>query len=215
MGLLRGLGRWAGVGLGGILLAWLVALGPAAVLDRGPGGAVRPSLLPAALVVLDPFVWACAGNSVVVAAIVAAGSLILGLALARVVVGWRFWGRMPLASLAIAPLVVPPLFGALGLRAMLGAAIGGTGGGLSRWVPWMAWVWVGLAGGVPLVAMASATILARVEPGWGDAARLAGVGPLRVWRKFAWRVVRPDVARAAGTVFALTLVEPARRWCWG
>jgi ABC-type Fe3+ transport system permease subunit len=208
MGWLRGVGRWAGVGLGGVLLAWLVALGPAAMLDRGPGGDVRPSLLPAALVVLDPFVWDCARNSVVVAAVVAAGSLILGLALARVVVGWQFWGRLPLAAMAFAPLVVPPLFGAIGLRVMLGKAVVGPGGGLSGWVPWLAWAWVGLAGGVPLVAMRTATILARVEPAWADAARLVGVSPRRVWRKFVWRVVRPDVARAAGTVFALTLVEP-------
>jgi iron(III) transport system permease protein len=61
---------------------------------------------------------------------------------------------------------------------------------------------------VPLVALGAAATLARVEPEWGDAARMAGVGRVRVWRKFVWQIIRPSVARATATVFAMTLVEP-------
>ena len=44
--------------------------------------------------------------------------------------------------------------------------------------------------------------------GLGNAARLAGASPQRIWRQLVWPVVRPGAARAAGMVFALTLIEP-------
>src|SRR4051794_7186334 len=94
---IRGLGRRATAGI------WLVALIPAsgllvaAVLDRGPTGAVRISVFPMALALWDPFVWDCLWNSVAVASVVALGSLAIGVGLARVVARWRFWGRTPLS----------------------------------------------------------------------------------------------------------------------
>src|SRR3954463_3453574 len=116
MRLVRWLGRWAGTGLWVAVLAPALALLPAAVLDRGPGGAARPTLLPLALAALDPFLWACAWNSAVVALVVALGSLWLGAGPAPRGVRRRFWGRPALIALALAPLAVPPLFGAIGLR---------------------------------------------------------------------------------------------------
>lgn len=205
MGFLRGLGRWAGMGLWLVVLAPALALVPAAVLDRGPAGEVRASVFPLALGALDPFVWDCLRNSLAVAVAVSAGSLALGVHLARLVVLRRFWGRIPLAALAIAPAVVPPLIGALGMRALFGARLEAEHG---RWLGWFCWAWAALASGVPLVALASASALARVGPGWVDAARLAGASRFRVWRRLVWPVVRPDAARAAATVFTLTLLEP-------
>src|SRR3954470_13401555 len=84
MRVVRWLGRWAGTGLWVAVLAPAVALLPATVLDRGPGGAVRATLLPLALAALDPFLWDCVRNSVIAALVVASGSLVLGTALARV-----------------------------------------------------------------------------------------------------------------------------------
>src|SRR3954453_5042128 len=116
MRVVRWLGRWAGTGLWVAVLAPARALLPAAVLDRGPRGEVRPTLLPLALAALDPFLWDCVRNSVVVGLVAAAGSLVLGTALARAHVRLRFWGRPALSSLFLAPLAIPPLFGAIGLR---------------------------------------------------------------------------------------------------
>ena len=215
MRLLRGLGRWVGTGLWFVVLAPARALLPSAVLDRGPGGAGRWTLFPAALVVFDPFVWDVARNSLVMATLVTAMSLVLGVGLARGLVRSRFWGRPVLLALGIAPVVIPSVVAALGLRLMLGplATWPGVRFGLRTGLPadlgsWVGWFWVELASGVPLVWIASGAALARVEPAWEDAARLAGATRRMIWRHLLWPVVRPSAARAAGAVFALTLVEP-------
>lgn len=216
MRVVRWLGRWAGTGLWVAVLAPALALLPAAFLDRGPGGNVRLTLLPMALAALDPLLWECARNSVVAASLIAAGSMVLGTALARVGVRRRFWGRPALTALTLAPLVVPPLFLAIGVRRLAGSifATPGSWTVAGGWVDpgtllgWIGWVWVGLVGGVPMVALATASALVRVDPRWEDAARMAGAGPRRTWRQVVWPVVRPDAARAAGLVFALTLIEP-------
>src|SRR5436305_12685997 len=106
MRVIRWLGRWAGTGLWVAVLAPALALVPAAVLDRGPEGTVRPSLLPLALAALDPFLWDCLRNSVVLALLVTLGALVLGTALARVNVRTGFWGRPVLAAVTVAALVV-------------------------------------------------------------------------------------------------------------
>lgn len=199
---------------------WLVALMPAsgliaaAVLDRGPTGVVRVSAFPMALAVWDPFVWDCLWNSVAVAGVVAMGSLVVGVSLARIVARWRFWGRTPLAALTLAPLVVPPVFGAIGLRGLLGPPEAWPRVAVGPWISpgdwggWLGWIWLGLAGGVPLVAMASAHALARISPACEDAARMAGASRRQVWRRLIRPLVRPDAARAAAGVFAWTLLEP-------
>ena len=210
----RGLGRGATAGL------WLVALIPAsglvaaAVLDRGPSGLVRVSAFPMALAIWDPFVWDCVWNSVAVASVVAIGSLAVGVGLARIVARWRFWGRKPLAAWAVAPLVVPPVFGAIGLRGLLGAPEAwprvAVGSWLSPgdWGGWLGWIGLGLASGVPLVMMASSHALAQLGPACEDAARLAGASRRQVWRRLIRPLVRPDAARAAAVVFAWTVLEP-------
>jgi iron(III) transport system permease protein len=207
MRVVRGLARWAGTGLWVAVLAPALALLPAALLDRGPEGTVRPSVFPLALAALDPFVWDCVRNSATAALVVALGSLVLGTVLARVTVRWRFWGRPVLAGLMLAPLVVPPLFGAIGLRRLVGMTAYSLPG-LGSLARWIGWGWVELAAGVPLVALAVAAGLARFDPAWEDAARLAGAGPRRIWWQFLWPSVRPAAARAAGLVFTLTLIEP-------
>jgi iron(III) transport system permease protein len=208
MRLLRWLGRWAGTGLWVAVLAPALALVPAAVLDRGAGGTVRPTLFPLALAALDPFLWESARNSVAVALCVTLGSLVLGISLARVAVRWRFWGRPVLAALTLAPLVVPPIFGAIGLRRLAGALPASSWLSIGSPTGWIVWVWVALASGVPIVALATSAALNRSDPAWEDAARLAGSSDRRIWWQLVWPGVRPSAARAAGAVFTLTLIEP-------
>jgi len=186
--------------------AWLpvLALVPAALLDRGPGGAVRVGVFPAALAALDPWVWDCAWNSLMVAAGVTLAARVVGVGLARVVARWRFWGRPPLAGLAAAGLAVPPALAALGLRDWFGPP---PGDGPDQ-TGWLLWAWVALAAGAPLVALASARALAGADPAWEDAAALAGATRRQVWRRLLWPAVRPPAAEALALVFALTLLEP-------
>ena len=104
------------------MLAPALCAVPAAWLDRGPGGVVRATLFPAAVVVFDPFLWACAWNSLAVATAVTCGSLVLGVALARVVVRGDSAGGNSRRPGLRAVLVIPPLVGALGLRIVYGSS---------------------------------------------------------------------------------------------
>lgn len=156
--------------LAAIVIAPAIALGVAVTIDRGADGTMRPGLLPLALAGLDPFVWTCAWNSLATAAIVAALSLAIGLALA-LALGRRFWGRSLLATLALAPLAVPPGLAAIGLRAWRARL--GLGG--STWPvhwneaivdlnAWLAWVGLGVIAGGPIVALAVGASLCRIAP---------------------------------------------------
>jgi ABC-type Fe3+ transport system permease subunit len=209
MRFLRWFGDRAGLALWPIVLAPALALVLATIVDRGPAGNVRAGAFALGLGVFDPFVWDCLRNSLVVAAAVTCGSLALGVPLAGLFARRRFWGRGPLVALALAPIAIPPFVAALGLRIIFGGRLDvGLAPGAGPTLGWLCWAWVGLASGVPLVAAASALSLAGIEPAWIDAARLAGAGRLRIWRQLVWPVARPEIARAAATVFTVTLVEP-------
>lgn len=212
--LVRALGRWAGTALGLIVLAPLLALVAAAVLDRGPRGNVRITLFPAALTVLDPFLGNAVRNSVAVALAAALGSLAIGVPIGLAFGRWRFWGRRILWGLILAPLAVPPAIAALGLRSTFGPSGSWRAGwnlfsartGLEP--GWGAWCWVALASGIPLVVLATARALAQIEPGWEDAARLVGASRLRIWWEIVWPAIRPTAVRASGVVFTTTMAEP-------
>ncbi|HEV3163521.1 MAG TPA: ABC transporter permease subunit [Isosphaeraceae bacterium] len=207
MRVVRGLGWLAGAAIGVAVLAPVGALLPAAIIDRGSAGSVRGSLLYVALAVFDPFVWTCLGNSLMVALAVAVGSWWIGVGLARMIGRWRFWARRPLATLVWVPLAVPPLVAALGVRGIIARLEPWPGPGWNM-LPWLAWVWIGLTGGVPLVALVAKAALGRVDPAWEEAARQAGGSRRQVWWTIAWPIARPETARAVASVFALMLFEP-------
>ena len=216
MGWLRGLGRV----LGGFLLVALlipsVAAWPSSVIDRGPDGEPRISVFPIALTVFDPFVWTCTRNSVAVAVLVSAGSLVLGVGLALVAGRWRFRGRAPLWALAMVPIGAGPLLIAPGIVLALGGSKGWEwlaarsilGYSSDLVVRWLALVWIGLSSGVPLVALTTASALRGVESSWSEAARVIGAPRRRIWLEIVWPILRPRVARGVAMVFTLTLVEP-------
>jgi ABC-type Fe3+ transport system permease subunit len=219
-GVARGLARLGAIGVVAMLGLPVLLLVPAAVLDRGPSGAPRASLFPMALAVWDPFVWVCVRNSLINAVIVAGGSLVLGVVLARTVGPWRFWGRPLFATLAWFSLATPPILATVGLKGLLpptevGLRIASaTGHAMFLDVPWsvfIAWVilvWSGLAWGTPLVALSVKAGLDRVEPGWADAGRALGASRWRAWRQLVWPIVRPQMTRTLAAVFAATLLDP-------
>ena len=79
--------------LGFLILAPALALVAAALLDVGPAATVRFSIFPLALAVYDPLVTTSLWHSVVVAAAVAVGSLVVGVSLGRIIAREPFWWR--------------------------------------------------------------------------------------------------------------------------
>ena len=213
----RASGRLLGYGLLVMLLVPTLAWWPSAFLDRGPEGAIRVSAFPMALVVFDPFVWTCVGNSAAVALATVLGSVGFGVGLG--LLGGRgtsrgggaFWALM-LTPMAASPLLMAPA---------IASAIGGDGGwdwlaarslfGVTAESParWLGLIWTGLAVGVPIVAIAMRSATRRIDPAWLEAARALGASRSVAWRDAAWPILRPEVARAAAVVFSFSLIEPA------
>jgi ABC-type Fe3+ transport system permease subunit len=217
MNSVRGLGRIAGLGSLLALSLLLLAPGFSALLDRGPDGSARLSVFPIALAIFDPFVRECARNSAVVAGLVAGLSMVLGVGLGHAAGPRRTWGRPPMVLLSRTPMAAGPLLIAPGVWLVMGgpggwewlsarSLLGWSAEDLARW---SALVWVGLAWGAPMVALATESALRRVEPSWLEAARAAGASPARAWRDVVWPALRPEASRAAATVFTLALAEPA------
>jgi iron(III) transport system permease protein len=202
----------------GAIAVPLLALPVAALTDHQPGRRARWSAIPAALVLLDPLRMEAVWNSLVVATLVAIVATSAGFALARASWARPFWGRPVLLGLAILPAATMPLLGALGLRAW----ISGLGlesppfrpdEGLGRWTGtpdprWIALTWCQVTFAAPWIGRRIAAALAGVRESWGDAARMAGIGRWRAWRRLIWPLVRPTLARAASGVFVASLVEP-------
>ena len=218
--MIRWLASWtSAILLGLVVVAPLAGLVAAAALDRGPDGAIRASIFPAALTLLDPFVGACVRNSLLMASAVAVGSLIVGVAFGRLLGEWRF----PLRWLVVAVLTVaaatPPAVLALGWAVL----VDGPGdrawrgwfervGGVDRLAPldwgWLGWFWAAVAQGGALTALAYLSAREHLDPAWRDAARLAGSSRNRVWWRLNWPLLRPAMGRTLGLVFAATLADP-------
>ena len=218
------LGRWLGAALVLPILAPVAVLLIAALTDRGPDGAVRFSLFPAVLTLYDPLVLDSLTTSLVVAGLVAVVALLVG------VPHWDgSWpvggsgGVSPLAALVCVPVVIPPLFGPLGLRLLMGdenlvpwaatslswrdpwnAQIGGV---------WLVYVWVELASLTPLVVLAVARAIGRIDPAWEEAGRAAGECPKKVCGADLAGAPSRGVA-PAGVVFAHAVEPGWRRWPW-
>lgn len=208
--------------LGLILLAPVLALLPAAVLDIGPRpeSRTRFSVFPLALAALDPLIWTSLWNSVAAAVIVAVGSLVIGVALGGVVARFRFWGRPVLSASITAPAVVAPALFALGLLGLFDPSGPRGLGSVVDWIvradgysarmwPWLVWVWAALIQGVALVVLTTRSAYGRLQPFGQDAARLAGARPPRVWWTLTWPTLRPSVVSAVYLVFMINLADPA------
>ena len=155
-----------------VVLAPVLALLPAALLDIGPDGTVRASIFPLVLTAYDSLLRTSTINSLGVSAGVAAGSVALGVSLGQILCRRRFWGRPFLAAAVSALAVVPPAFLALGLLGL----IGGSGpapwkrlwaqfsapGATAHYWPWLLWIWAALIQGVALVVVSTA----RHSIGW-------------------------------------------------
>jgi len=199
------LGSQRGLGLALLLVLLLpaAALLPAAVLDRGPDGEMRAGPFPLALALSDPYLWDCARNSLAASIAIAALALVIGVALARLLVRGRPRGAGGLRALILAPLAVPPAFGAVGLAFWLERT-----GRTPSWSGWAIWIASAVAQGVPLVVLAAEAALGRLDPDAEAIARASGATRRAIWRKLIWPAIRPDAAGAGSIVFGLSLFDP-------
>jgi ABC-type Fe3+ transport system permease subunit len=213
--------RWVGWPaklVGVILLAMLLvptlAAWPASLIDRGPDGMARLSAFPLALTLFDPFVWTCVGRSVLLAAVASTGAAAIGLGLALICGRVRFPGRTLLWALGLAPMAARPMLLAPSLAWMMtdGTFPASTDGFGLRWI---ALAWVEMASFAPLVALATAASLRRLDPAWIDAALATGASRRQVWRDVVWPILWPGISRAVAMVFTLVLVEPAGPLAFG
>jgi ABC-type Fe3+ transport system permease subunit len=199
-----------------------IALAIAVLVDCGADGEPRVSLFPIALLAFDPFAWTCARNSLIFATVLTGLSLIGGLGIGWAISARPSRSRGVLRAAVSSMLAAPPACLAIGLlgiwytpgrwawpASLREAAAGGLSlESWSGWPKWLLWIWTSGPAAVALVAIATAAVWERIEPAWRDAARLAGAGPIQMWRRVTWPLIRPAAARAAAIVFPLALFEP-------
>jgi len=212
-------GWFASLTLGMLVVGPLAALGVCALADLGPDGEARASLFPAAVTLLDPFVWATLRHSVLVAGLASLATIVGGTLVGRAVGEPGGISRSAaLVALGIAA-ASPPYLISLGASAWLDAGGSAAWGRLllasgrwSRFFPvdpgWIAWVAASTIPGAAAGALAYLRALDGLDPSWREAAALAGGSRAGRWRRLAWPLLRPAVARAGALTFALTLADP-------
>ena len=138
------------------------------------------------------------GRSVLLAAVVTMGSLVLGVGSAWVVARTDVPLRRLWAVLAALPLAVPTYVAAYAWVAAVPNIAGFGGAALVLTVCCYPYVYL------PVVAT-----LRGVDPAWEEASRSAGVGPVGTFRRVTLRQIRP--AAAAGSLLvASALTAPPR-----
>jgi iron(III) transport system permease protein len=143
-------------------------------------------------------------NTLVLAALVVAASLVLGTATAVVTLRAALPGRRIWSTLVTVPLVLPAYVFAVAMTGMVGG-----GGILTRWLrPWgverlppASGLWAATVCltivAVPIVHTLVATALARLDPALEESARLLGDRPWRVFVRIVLPHLRGTLALAA------------------
>lgn len=191
--------RWYAYGALWLLLLAGVALPVALVV----GGGLQPLYLYEALA--HPLMRASLGNSLLIASLVTAGCLALALPLAWLAWRCRFPGRGLAEALLLAPLILPPFVGALGVFQLCGhfGILNTLGTAIGLWPAGAGPDWLGdhrlafvvaveALGLYPILYLALSAGFARIDPATIEAARMLGAGPATV----AWRVVLPQLKPA-------------------
>ncbi len=203
----RGLALVMQIALALLALAALLALLAVACIDPDDfSSSARPriTLAYAAFFFLDPLVWEAARNSLALSAVVTF------IALSTALAASRFARARPpkthqSGELLAFPMAFPPLFVALGIRALAPIAVAESGT-----FKMLALVAVELYWAIPLLWMSTRARCDRLGV-WRDSAFAAGGprGPARAWRAVVYPTLRSALWRDAAIVFLLTLAEPA------
>ncbi len=210
-------GLWIlSTGLWAYLAAFLVyPLGCVALgAFRGPGGL---SLRLIARVLADPRQWEILMNSVNLALGVTLAATALALPAAVAMRAVELPGRSLLRGLLLAPLVLPPFVGAVGLRRLC-ARFGTVNlllmdtGITDRPLDLLGNGWLGLVlmealHLYPILYLQLSASLSKVGADLEEAARAAGAGPFAVWRRVLMPLAAPGYFAGASLVFIGSLTD--------
>jgi iron(III) transport system permease protein len=173
--------------------------------------------------VLDPqnsFVWATIVNAVLLALATTVVASAVAMPLAYFQARTEFFGRRLLGASILVPMILPPFVGAIGLKQVLGpygslnAALVGLGlMDPARTVDWfLQYPMVGIVvlqalHLFPILYLNMVAGLANVDPSLEDAARSAGAGPWRVFRKITFPLILPAYFAGAVIVFIWAMTD--------
>jgi iron(III) transport system permease protein len=168
----------------------------------------------------NDFLWACLRNSLLIATLATLFTTFISLPLAYWFTRRRFRGQTLLAGLLLAPLILPPFVGALGLERFLNPY-----GTLNLWLIDLGLMdgrqpidWLGRGGlfGIvlmevlhlyPIMYLNVAASLANVDPTMEEAARNLGAGEWRVFRTVTFPLMLPGYFAGATIVFVWAFTD--------
>lgn len=190
-------GGWVGMGLVALLLAVFLAGPLLVVLTQG----LSPVVLHAALA--NPVYREGLANAFLVATVTTALALVIAVPLAWLSSRYRFRGQRLLEAVLLAPLVLPPFVGALGIYQLLGeyGIVNSLLAHLGGRLPGPDWMGnhrfaivcaVEALGLYPILYLLTVAAFRRLDASLIEAAQASGAS----WTQVAWRIVLP-LARPA------------------
>ncbi len=203
---------WALVLLLGVCLVYPIGLTVRGGLAGDPVAGTGWSLDHIRLVFQDPTRVAGLLNSLTIAAGTTTLAMLIGFPLALLATGRRFPGKGIVSALVLAPLVLPPFVGAIGMRMILGrqGALATLLGmdvdvfGQGRLIGVMVVEALAL---YPIIYLNSSAALANLDPALGESATNLGSGPVRRFFRVTLPLVRPGLFAGGTIVFIWSFTE--------
>ena len=208
----RGLLAWSGYGAVSLFVLVFV-VGPVALVL---GGGLDPAYL--GEVLRHPLYRQGFLNAFLVAGIVTIGCFALTLPLAWISWRFRFRAKGLAEALLLAPLILPPFVGALGIFQMFGhyGIINTLGSAIGLWQQGPDWLgnyrlWLvclsEILGLYPILYLTLVASFSRLDPALIEAARMAGADRLTVLRRIVLPLLKPGLFAGGAVVFVWSFTE--------
>lgn len=196
----------------GVFLVYPILLTVRGGFASDPARGTGWSLDPLGLVLHDPRTWAAMFNSFKVAAGTTTLALLIALPLAVLNAGYRFPGKTLFNAAVLAPLILPPFVGAIGVKMILGRqgalnALLGTEWDILGSAKILGVIGVQALSLYPIIYLNASAALANLDPALGEAARNLGAGPARRFLRVTLPLVRPGLFAGATIVFIWSFTE--------
>nr|MBA3684305.1 iron ABC transporter permease [Planctomycetota bacterium] len=182
------------------------------------GGGATPFWLGEAL--RHPALRAGLGNALLIATIVTTLCFAIALPLAWIAWRYRFTGRGLAEGLLLAPLILPPFVGALGVFQLLGAygVVNSVGAALGLWAAGAGPDWLGdhrlaavcvveALGLYPILYLTLAASFGRMDPSLLEAAHAVGASRATVFRRVVVPLLKPGLLAGGSLVFVWSFTE--------
>lgn len=203
---------WSLIGLMALCLLYPIGLTVRGGLAADPTTGRGWTLDHIRLVFQDPTRVAGLRNSLTIAAGTTCLALAIGFPLALLATGRRFPGKAVMSSLVLAPLVLPPFVGAIGMRMILGrqgalATLLGVDLDVFGQGRMLGVIVVQALALYPIIYLNASAALANLDPALGEAATNLGSGPRRRFFRITLPLVRPGLFAGGTIVFIWSFTE--------